>query len=114
MVVQTSCNVTPFSFLTIVHHGEDSQMTINSWTRGSVAGSSLAVKGTSLSRASGLNPEVEPHHRAKKFGWRLRSICKSTRLTGLEMEDEMESRVRVCEDGVELEFGLEEVEFCGG
>ena len=30
------------------------------------------------------------------------------------MEDEMETRVRVCEDGVELEFGLEEVEFgCG-
>ena len=60
MVVQTSCSVTPRSFLTIVHHGEDSQITTSSWTRGSVAGSSLAVKGRSLSRASGLNPEVEP------------------------------------------------------
>ena len=32
----------------------------------------------------------------------------------MEMEDEMETRVRVCEDGVELEFGLEKVEFCCG
>lgn len=31
------------------------------------------------------------------------------RLTGLEMEDEMECGVRVREDGVELELGLEEV-----
>jgi hypothetical protein len=30
------------------------------------------------------------------------------------MEDEMETGVRVCEDGVELEFGLEKVEFSGG
>lgn len=30
MVVQTSCRVTPRSFLTIVHHGEDSQITTNS------------------------------------------------------------------------------------
>ena len=26
----------------------------------------------------------------------------------------MEARIRVCEDGIELEFGLEEVEFGGG
>ena len=35
-------------------------------------------------------------------------------LTGLEMENEMETGVRVREYGVQLEFGLEEVEFgCG-
>ena len=35
-------------------------------------------------------------------------------LTGLKMEDEVETGVGVCEDGIELEFGLEEVEFGGG
>jgi hypothetical protein len=30
------------------------------------------------------------------------------------MEDKMESRIGVCEDGIELEFGLKEVELCGG
>ena len=67
IVVQTSNRVTPRSFLTIVHHGEDSQITTNSWTRGSVAGSSLAVNGISLSRASGLNPEVDPVIATKKL-----------------------------------------------
>jgi len=88
-------------------------MTTSSWTRGSVAGSSLAVKGRSLSRASGLNPEVDPVSPQKVLG---RSTSNRGRggLTGLEMEDEMEAGVRVCEDGVELEFGLEKVEFgCG-
>ena len=38
---------------------------------------------------------------------------RAGRLTGLEMEDEVETGVRVCEDGVELEFCLKEVEFGG-
>jgi len=49
-------------------------MITNSWTRGSVAGSSLAVNGISLSLASGLNPEVDPISPQKKFGGRSASI----------------------------------------
>ena len=88
MVVQTSCRVTPRSFLTIVHHGEDSQMTTNSWTRGSVAGSSFAVNGISLSRASGLNPEVDPNYRHKEFGQHLSlNSIRIQRREGYQFED---------------------------
>ena len=70
-------------------------MTISSCTRGRVAGSSLAVKGISLSRASGLNPEVDPTSPHKT---RVRDLfgfnkSKTHRLTGLEMKDEMESGI---------------------
>ena len=58
IVVQTSLMVTPRSFLTIVHQGLISVMMMSSVTRGSVAGSSLAVKGKSRSRADGCIPPV--------------------------------------------------------
>lgn len=70
-------------------------MITNSWTRGSVAGSSLAVNGISLSRASGLNPEVDPISPQNVWvALSLRSIDRRAWWpTGLEMEDEMETRV---------------------
>ena len=58
MVEQTSLMVTPRSFFTIVHHGLISVMMMISVTRGRVAGSSLAVKGKSRSRALGWMPPV--------------------------------------------------------
>src|ERR1700728_3816469 len=60
IAVHRSLIVTPRSFLTIVHHGLISVIIMSSETRGRVAGSSLAVNGRSLSRASGLKPPVCP------------------------------------------------------
>lgn len=72
---------------------------MRSVTRGSVAGSSLAVKGISRSLASLLNPPVEPGRTNSTHKYTASFIDRIHR-TGHEIEYEVKSWIRALEDGV--------------
>lgn len=108
MVVQMSFMVTPAGFLMIVHHGVYSVMMMISETRGSVAGSSLLVKGRSLSRASALNPVVWPVAYIPYVIQRQSRKVGPSR-TSIQVEQQLEPCITVGQDGVQLEVGVQQV-----
>ena len=79
---------------------------MRSVTRGSVAGSSLAVKGISRSLASLLNPPVEPEKRRKWIVYISKWMDQIHR-TSHKIEYEVERAIHALEDRMQLEFGVE-------
>ena len=106
-----SPSVTPWGFLTIVHHGLISVMMMRVSTRGSVAGSSFAVNGKSRSRDSKLNPPVCP-----KYDHERRKIPTETSgHTGGQIERKLETTLLSCKDWIEFQrhiFEKIEIRLC--